>query len=67
MDAQAKLQEMIGVIESAKEDAEKFFERGNDSAGTRLRKAMQLITHDCKDLRGEVLNLRKSRKEERES
>ena len=32
---------IIAVLEEARSDAEKFFEKGNKAAGTRVRKAMQ--------------------------
>ena len=45
-----KYKQLIEALESTKQDAEKFFEKGNKSAGTRLRKGMQ----DVKTLAQEV-------------
>lgn len=42
-------QDLVNVVESAKQDAEKF-EKGNSAAGTRLRKKMQ----EAKNLASEV-------------
>lgn len=43
-----KLKDLVLGTES---DADKFFNRGNKSAGTRLRKAMQEIKKTAQDVR----------------
>lgn len=45
---------IITVLEEAKADAEKFFEKGNKAAGTRVRKAMQDIKVLAQSVRTEV-------------
>ena len=47
-----KFEKLNDVLGSAKDDAEKFYIKGNKAAGTRLRKAMQ----DIKKLAQEVRN-----------
>ena len=37
------LNQIEEILNSIKEDATKFFEKGNKAAGTRIRKAMQEI------------------------
>ena len=42
------------VLENVQADAEKFFEKGNKAAGTRVRKAMQEIKTLAQAVRQEV-------------
>lgn len=46
--------EIKQLVEEAEKDAIKFYERGNKSAGIRLRKAMQEIKGLAHNLRIEV-------------
>ncbi len=48
------LEELIVLLEETRDDHEKFFERGNDAAGTRVRKAMQDVKALAQELRTEV-------------
>lgn len=48
------LEELISLLENIREDHEKFFERGNNAAGTRVRKAMQEAKAIAQELRLEV-------------
>lgn len=45
-----KINEMIDVLNVAKTDAEKF-DKGNNAAGTRVRKAMQEIKAKAQEVR----------------
>ena len=45
---------IIAVLEEARIDAEKFFEKGNKAAGTRVRKAMQDVKALAQAVRTEV-------------
>lgn len=49
-----KFLELERAIQSAKEDADKFYTKGNGAAGTRLRKHMQDIAKLTKDIRVNV-------------
>lgn len=51
------------IIDAHGNDAQKFFEKGNKSAGTRLRKAYMDIMNLCKAGRKEVSELKSSEKE----
>jgi len=53
------LQQMGNEFNSVEVDAEKFVE-GNNSAGTRLRKAMQNIKNIAQEVRVEVQNQKNS-------
>lgn len=59
----SKIGAMIDLLEDAAQDAEKF-DRGNASAGTRLRKALQQVKTMAQDLRVEVQTIKKARKGE---
>jgi len=43
------------LIASADADADKFYNKGNSAAGTRLRKTMQEIKGAAQDIRNSVL------------
>ena len=53
------LQKMGNELNNVETDAEKFVE-GNNSAGTRLRKAMQNIKNIAQEVRVEVQNQKNS-------
>ena len=48
------LNQIEEILNSIKEDATKFFEKGNKAAGTRVRKAMQEIKALAQAVRTEV-------------
>ena len=50
-----KLDKMIEALEGAKKDAEKC-EKGNASAGRRLRKVALEISKECKALRADAMS-----------
>ena len=49
-----RLEELITLLENTREDHEKFFVRGNNAAGTRVRKAMQEVKTLAQELRTDV-------------
>lgn len=48
------IDELEVLLAEARVEAQKFFEAGNKSAGTRLRAKMQNITQLCKKVRNDV-------------
>ena len=52
-------EKMQALLESIKPDAQKFFEKGNGSAGTRVRQAMQELKKLAQELRAEVQDAKK--------
>ncbi len=48
------LDEMITLLESVKTDYSKFYDEGNASAGSRVRKAMQQVKTNAQDVRVHV-------------
>ena len=51
-----KLKELLGNLT---EDAEKFYDKKNNAAGTRLRQGMQQLKKIAQDVRVEVSELKK--------
>jgi len=45
------LNEMINLLESVRNDYNKFYDNGNASAGTRVRKAMQEVKATAQEVR----------------
>jgi hypothetical protein len=43
-----------------KDDFEKFFVKGNKTAGTRIRKVMQMLRRTAEDIRNNVQDYKKS-------
>jgi hypothetical protein len=54
-------EKMQALLEQLKPDAQKFFEKGNGSAGTRIRQGMQELKKLAQDLRAEVQEAKKTK------
>ena len=54
------IENLENLMATLKEDAVKFFEKGNKSAGVRTRKGAQEMKNVLQDLRKEVLNTNKN-------
>ncbi len=44
------------MLESMKSDFEKFYDKGNNAAGTRVRKGLQDLKNKCQEIRLDVQN-----------
>jgi len=55
-----KLEELIALLEEARADYDKFYEKGNNAAGTRVRKVMQEVKNAAQDLRIDIQNTKNS-------
>jgi hypothetical protein len=55
--------EIVALIEATKEDIDKFFVKGNKSAGTRIRKNMQDLKTLAQQLRVDVQDIKKYEEE----
>jgi hypothetical protein len=55
-----RLEQLIALLESTREDHTRFFDRGNNAAGTRVRKAMQEVKALAQELRLEVQDAKNS-------
>lgn len=49
-----RYQEMVDLVQTFEKDFEKFYKKGNKTAGIRLRKHMQSIRRFAKTIRDEV-------------
>lgn len=58
-----KFNELNALLDSLKEDATKFFEKNNKSAGVRLRKGLQDIKALAQAVRVEVSEVNKTKGE----
>jgi hypothetical protein len=47
------------ILDEARKDLSKFFEKKNDSAGARLRSSLKDLKNTAEDLRKEIQELRK--------
>ncbi|GAA4794215.1 hypothetical protein GCM10023231_23220 [Olivibacter ginsenosidimutans] len=54
-----KLKELVSSVEA---DADKFFNKGNAAAGTRVRKAMQELKNLAQEIRNDVTSVKNSGK-----
>ncbi|MBK8550583.1 MAG: histone H1 [Ignavibacteria bacterium] len=61
MDNLTPLQE---ILEGMKTDAEKFYDKGQNAAGTRLRKALNDLRKKAAEIRKEIQEERTKRKAE---
>ena len=52
-------QELLDLIESFRKDFEKFYLKGNKSAGTRVRKHMAALKRKAQEVRNEIQSIKK--------
>jgi hypothetical protein len=57
-----KFTNIKSLLESVEKDAESFYTKGNKSAGTRLRGAMQTLKQMAQEVRSEVQEIKNSEK-----
>ena len=57
-----KFTNIKSLLESVEKDAESFYTKGNKSAGTRLRGAMQTLKQMAQEVRSEVQEIKNSDK-----
>ncbi|MCS6991700.1 MAG: hypothetical protein NZL95_07550 [Chitinophagales bacterium] len=58
-----RLEELRAYLDSLESDFRKFYDKGNNAAGTRIRKAMQQIKKMASEIRNEIQAIRKQNKE----
>ncbi len=56
-----RFEQLQSLLDSAKDDFEKFYEKDNQAAGTRVRKAMQELKNLAQDIRVEVQDKKNSK------
>ncbi len=53
-----RFNEIKDLVMSLEADFEKFYDKGNNAAGTRVRKGMQELKNLAQDIRVEVQNIK---------
>ena len=59
-----RFQELVEMVQTFKEDFDKFFLKHNKSAGVRLRKHMAALKRKAQEIRNEVQNVKEKMKGE---
>jgi len=54
-----RYQELLDLIQTFQKDFEKFYEKKNKSAGTRVRKDMAALKRKAQEIRNEVQDIKK--------
>jgi uncharacterized coiled-coil DUF342 family protein len=57
-----KINELKTMLENMGKDCEKFYTKGQNSAGTRLRKALNELRKKAQEARNEIQAIRQERK-----
>jgi hypothetical protein len=57
-----KINEIKSMLDAMGKDLEKFYSKGQNSAGTRLRKALNEVRKKCQEMRNEIQDIRGQRK-----
>ena len=57
-----KINEIKTMLDEMGKDLEKFYSKGQNSAGTRLRKALNEVRKKCQEMRNEIQSIRQERK-----
>ena len=55
----SRYQELLDLIQTFQKDFEKFFEKKNKSAGTRVRKHMATLKRKAQEIRNEVQEIKR--------
>lgn len=53
-----RYEQLEALLDSLKEDFDKFYEKGNKAAGTRVRKGMLDVKNLAQDIRAEVQEIK---------
>ena len=59
-----KINELKGMLDAMSKDLEKFYSKGQNSAGTRLRKALNEVRKKAQEIRNDIQGIRQQRKSE---
>jgi len=58
-----KYNELLAILLDSKTDFEKFYDKGNFTAGTRVRKTMQNIKSTAQGIRTDISELKNAKKD----
>jgi predicted nucleic acid-binding Zn-ribbon protein len=56
-------QDLLNHLKEMEADIQKFYEKGQAAAGTRIRKGLSELKKKAQDMRNEVQNIKTERKE----
>jgi len=62
----SRYNEFKTLMEGMQDDFEKFYNKGNNAAGTRVRKHLQELAKLCKEVRNHVTEVKNERKESKD-
>lgn len=62
-----RYQELLDLIQTFHQDFEKFYKKGNKSAGTRVRKHMAELKRKAQEIRNEVQDIKEKIRSEQET
>lgn len=54
----SRYEELKSMVEALEDDFDKFYNKGNKAAGTRVRKGMQDLKNFAQDVRNEVTKVK---------
>lgn len=60
----SRFDQLMELVQSFKNDFDKFYDKGNKTAGVRLRKDMQTLRSLAMDIRNEVQTMKRSEGDE---
>jgi hypothetical protein len=60
-----KYEELVKFVQALDTDVQKFYDKGQAAAGTRLRKSLSDLKKMAQDMRNDVQDLKTKRKEEK--
>lgn len=60
-----KYQELLQAVHELETDFQKFYEKGQAAAGTRVRKGLSELRKMCQDIRKDIQEVKAQRKEEK--
>lgn len=63
MASMQKFNELKGLLEEIEDDADKFFNKGNSAAGTRVRKGLQELRNSSQELRLKIQEKKNAEKD----
>jgi len=61
-----KYQDLLNAVKELETDFQKFYERGQAAAGTRVRKGLSDLRKLCQDIRKDVQEVKASRKAQKQ-
>ena len=61
-----KYQDLVNAVKELETDFQKFYERGQAAAGTRVRKGLSDLRKLCQEIRKDIQDVKASRKSDKQ-